>query len=382
MKRFKGLLILLIAAAFVFTACNLDSSYGVLQQKFNATASNALPVHSVLGYDGDSIIFVSNGGIYSTDGKSYTKLAAMTSYNIEDLRITPLFSQEKDIFFMYYDKDNEQYSFFKATADDLDNGIDKQFITDNSNSVNYSVNGQSAKITAISSPSNFDLSKTYILYNVDGDNKDIKHYGVIDHSTTITNNINITGDAEVHAASRIIGDGIVRTYIDDSDLYSGDLNQVYVFSYNSDPIKFPSGDYDNLIIGGDGEYLITLDGDLYNIETKTRSDFVNDLIYRVNDIMPVLVNSNGDKIGYLYEGGIYFNPSGSDTAPVLIGIRDDNDLITAAWIGQSGDDYLMYTKENGLWIVTITKNDTKYTGSIHQYDPQKDGAIPTYININ
>ena len=140
-------------------------------------------------------------------------------------------------------------------------------------------------------------------------------------------------------------------------------------------------DYDDLVMGTDGEFFITLEGNLYRINgdsyTSVQSDFASDLIYRANTLMSVFTADNGDTIGYLYEEGIYIKPANADE-PVKSRISDDNDLVTSAWIGQSGNKILMATQENGFWIVEL--DSTNYQNSTtHQYDPEIDGDLSSYL---
>ena len=85
-NRITKYIFILLAVTMLVSACNIDSSYGVLQHKFNASASDAIPVQSVLGKDSnDNIIFLSIGGdIYSSDGMTNKKIAEMTRYNTEN----------------------------------------------------------------------------------------------------------------------------------------------------------------------------------------------------------------------------------------------------------------------------------------------------------
>lgn len=392
-NRIKVYISVMIAAVLMIASCNLDSNYGVLQQKFNANASNSIPVESVLGIDDGNIIFVSRGDIYSTDGTKDTKIAEMTSYNTNDLRINPLFTKDGIIFLSCLDKETGLFSFFHSTAEDLNNKklINTEYIE--TNNVPVTISGsEGTELTFVGGPFNFNQGVTYVLYNIAGDNEGVanaddmvRHYGFIEWDTASTEGITISGGAPVHIASTIIGDRAVRVYIDDSDLYK---NKNYFYFLSEDgsgydreeyPLHFQTGNYDHLPIGSDGEYVISMEGDIYDIAAQKWKSLVNDLIYRTNNTMPVFTNEEGDKIGYLYEGGIYINPAGADTAADVLVINDDNDLITSAWIGCSGDDYLMATQENGLWIVTVTLGDNgKYTGSIHRYNPENDGAISEY----
>ena len=74
-------------------------------------------------------------------------------------------------------------------------------------------------------------------------------------------------------------------------------------------------------------------------------------------------------MGYLYEEGIYINDSAQEN-PYILRISDDNDLLTAGWIGDNGNGkYLFATQENGFWIIELGEKDSnnRFKGSIHQY---------------
>ena len=393
-KTITKYILTIIALSFVLASCNIDSHYGVLQQKFNASASDAIPVETVLGVDSkDNIIFVSRGDIYSTDGLKDTKIAEMTKYNNRNLRINPVFTKDDVIYLTWKDnKDtastaDDRYDFFYATAEERDQDqVNKEFIEERIISVTLP---EGTELSDISTPSNFNLDRTYFLYTTPEDNTDsatpddnIKHYGFIERDSVNTSSLTITGGVAVHEAATIFGDRAVRVYTDGSDKGYKNQNHFYLINNEGTAIEddhpFSRGDYDNLPMGCDGEYVITLDGDMYNIETERTTDLVNDLIYRVNDMMPVYDNGNGDKIGYLYRGGIYFNPAGADTAPYVIEISDDNDLITSAWIGMKDNSYLMVTQENGIWVVTLEEGTNRYSGSIHEFSAE-DGAISEYL---
>lgn len=404
-NRITKYIFILLAVTILVSACNIDSRYGVLQHKFNASASDAIPVQSVLGKDSnDNIIFLSIGGdIYSSDGMTNKKIAEMTRYNTENSGISPIFAKDNVIYLTYQDKgedgtqgtEDDRFVFFHATASDLNQRkVDADYV--NSNTIPFTL-PDGTELTFISAV-NFNLDRTYVLYTTPEDNVDvqdpddsIKHYGFIDRESASTSGITIEGGAEVHAASAIFGDRAVRVYTDDSDLDYSDMNHFYWMSEDGTTVEkeadFTKGDYDYLPVSSDGSYVITLDGDLYNLETDRHSGFVDDLIYRVNDIMPVFTNDNGDKIGYLYQGGIYVNQTGQES-PYLIKCSDDNDLITSAWIGSKDNNYLMATQENGFWIVSLREDSNgRYTGSIHEYthtdDPNAefdDGPISDYLN--
>ena len=407
MKRLinkKNIIITLIALV-ALTACNLDSSHGVFQKKFADSASNSIPVDSILGIDGESVIFVSRGDIYSTDGKKDTKIAEMTKYNENDFRITPLFANDGYIYLMCCDKginesstSDDRYFIFYATAEELNKGISITSTDDapsiaetNKVEIILEDGNDPESISFIAGPSNFNLDTTYLLYSIAGENdgkspnEKIKHYGFINHAEINTDSITIHGGVSVHESSRIFGDRVVRSYRDGSDLNYSNLNHFYLIDETGTEIEFEknftAGDYDKLPMGSDFEYVISLDGDKYDIKNNKWSDLESDLIYRVNDTMPIIINDNGDKIGYLYEGGIYINPVGNDTAPYSISVSEDNDLITSAWIGYYENNYLMMTQKNGLRVISLIKNENgRYSGTVEKYNPDEHGNLSLYIN--
>ena len=159
-------------------------------------------------------------------------------------------------------------------------------------------------------------------------------------------------------------------------------------------------DTDEVIMGYDGEYVIDLQGYVYRLDPnadngrgRVRISSVNapDLIYRRNNVMMMYNDDSEDlKLGYLYEEGIYINDSAVNE-PYIIRVNDDNDLLTAGWIGKSSkypNKYLFATQENGFWIVELGERNTNnnhLTGSIHQYQindrfgKEQDGQLSDYL---
>ena len=141
-NRITKYIFILLAVTMLVSACNIDSRYGVLQHKFNASASDAIPVQSVLGKDSnDNIIFLSIGGdIYSSDGMTNKKIAEMTRYNTENSGISPIFAKDSVIYLTYQDKgddgtqgtEDDRIVFFHATASDLNQRkVDADYVTSN-----------------------------------------------------------------------------------------------------------------------------------------------------------------------------------------------------------------------------------------------------------
>ena len=391
----KSIIIALVS--LLLFSCNLDSSQGVYQKVFNDTATNYEKIQSVLGeIDGELIVYA-NLDLYAFDGESMERIAKLP----KNASYVPFMAVGDSVFFSNRNADGS-YTFFSATLDEAAAGIDEGFISSNEVEVTLP-SGSSSEIVNFSGLNNFTMDETQVLYTLSSDNAGathpdelVTHYGFITRSEVSADGFAIKGGAEVHASSSIIGKRIARVYAEDSDMSIGDnvLSDINGFYRLSDDgavavfYEFESSrdiDYDNLVIGADSEYFITLEGDLYKTNSggtfsAARRDFVSDLTYRSNDIMPVYATASGDQIGYLYEEGIYINPASrsGDQLPYLADINDDNDLITAAWIGESGSNVLMATQENGFWIITLDRTDYE-ASAIHQYDPETDGALSLYL---
>ena len=247
-----------------------------------------------------------------------------------------------------------------------------------------------------------------LCYSLDNDSttnpdEKIKHYGLVDRSSISENSFTISGTAEVPATARIMGIGALRVYQDDSELADGTeyLKNFESFMYRTSgsgdfiEIKIADGnkvDADEIPMGFDGNVMVDLQGNFYRISGTEKNIITgieaNDLIYRANNIMMVYYDEvERLKLGYLYEEGIYVNDTAKtddsgNPVPYIISITDDNDLLTACWIGKSGKKYLFATQENGFWIAELSdeKNDNnEYAGSIHQYNAENDGQLSDYL---
>ena len=399
MKK-RGILILFLVSLLVFISCNLDSGQGVYQKVFNDTPKNFAKIITVLGVSDDSkLILFANNDIYSFDGNEMKKECEITSYSM-DGGYVPFMAAGNHIFFSYKNE-NGLYKFFSATIDEINSteGLSEDFVNNNQVTVNLPTSGDIVQFNGLYN-FNLDDDETQVTYTLSSDNqnltdpdKKITHYGYITKSNVSESSFTINGGAEVHSSATIIGHRALRVYVEDSDIEIGnnqlsDTNNLLILNEsgsivtNNISIRTNNNvDYDDLVMGTDGEFFITLEGNLYRINgdsyTSVQSDFASDLIYRANTLMPVFTADNGDTIGYLYEEGIYIKPANADE-PVKSRISDDNDLVTSAWIGQSGNKILMATQENGFWIVEL--DSTNYQNSTtHQYDPEIDGDLSSYL---
>ncbi|MBO8436691.1 MAG: hypothetical protein IAA97_06905 [Spirochaetes bacterium] len=401
------MLSVLIAAV----SCNLDSGQGVYQKVFNDTAKNYPKIQTVLGTIDGRIMIYANYDLYSFDGgqemKKEADLSAYTGQN-GGYGYVPFMAADSRIFFSYVDDNNtaddksdDRYRFFSSSLDEIKEGLDK---TENRHEVDVTLpSGDGSEIIKFNGLYNFTMDETAVLYTLSTDNQGITdpddkitHYGFIEKDNAAADRFTIRGGAPVHSSSTIIGYRAVRTYAEDSEIEIGDAtlsdtNRLYLIADNgASSTLLDVGDinYDNIVVGTDSQFFITFEGDLYRITgtnfQSVDTNFANDLSYRNNTIIPMYTDASGNKIGYLYEEGIYINPANraSDALPVKVNISDDNDLVTSCWIGDDGNgNYLMATQENGFWIVSLVNdNDDWQQSTIHQYNSEKDGALSTYLD--
>ena len=381
-----------IAVLIVLASCNLDSGQGVFQQAFNATKNNYARIETVLGTDENSnIIMVADGDLYRFTGSATEKIIDLTKYNSNNSGIVPFAAKDGNVYFIHNTEDGVKM-FYTAIDEiygvaDPDSNLLLNIAAQEGNAVNLS---GISNPSFISSPTIFNLDEIQFLYKT-ADN-DTTYYGSVDFASISGNTITATGGAEVPEYSRIIGDGTLRAYSNDSDVGYTDSNKLIIIDTNTEieVTANNNNEYDDVIMGSDGYFAVDYEGDLMKINsseqklTTVDSSFAEDLIYRQNNFMPVYDDTaSGKYIGYLYECGIYVHEtsrtSEENYRPSLLQISDDNDLITSAWIGKSGDKYLMATQENGFWIVEVTGSGETLKGSIHQYRPDTDGELSGYI---
>ena len=394
--------------AFTAVSCNLDGGRGVYQAVFQAPTKSTDRIHAVLGKtsDGDAILYC-NQDIYilgktsSTAGNpnpvdSLQKIAEITFSSY-----MPFYCDGSNVYFAYRNPENGYFEFYYVSLDALkkDNGItdtNRKEIT----SVTFAgVSGNIVNFEAY----NYFQNKLQVLYAFDSDNASaapnerIKHYGIMKVNV---NSLNVTGGVVVPSTATVFGNGAIRAFANDSDI-DGLANGNF-FIYTKDGTyqdkNIQNNVYeDDIPMGFDGEYVIFLDGDIAQLMDKNNSfnnwrGFVNDLVYRSDDIMiPYTVPDFGDGnttiIGYLYGEGIYLRtPKGTNTNPQLLGLSSDTDIMTAGFIGHriegSTLKVLMATKENGFWILQIDYNaeNKSYSGSSHIYNPAAtaDGPVSEY----
>ena len=365
----KKAVLLILTILILISSCNLDSGQGVFQQAFNASKKNYEMIQTVLGTAGDKIILYANRDVYEFDGTKMTKIAEVS---------------------------NELY-FPIFVEEDRFSGAD--------NITAFSVTIQ-------------DLEHIQVLFSLAGDNEDksdpneyTTNYGIIDRNSISASSFTISNiDNNIPATAGIIGLYGLRVFQDDSEMADGQayLKDRNSFFYKNSPSESfteidcnwrrpNTVDTDEVIMGYDGEYVIDLQGYVYRLDPsadrkRVRISSVNapDLIYRRNNLMMVYEDSYAGsdfKMGYLYEEGIYINDSAQEN-PYILRISDDNDLLTAGWIGDNGNGkYLFATQENGFWIIELGEKDSnnRFKGSIHQYQEKnrfgetQDGPLSDYL---
>ena len=420
----KKALLLILTVLILISSCNLDSGQGVFQQAFNASKKNYEMIQTVLGTAGDKTILYANRDVYEFDGTKMTKIA-----EVSNELYFPIFVEEDRFYFAYKNTEAFRTRYFPESDAEAD-GYFRFFqvsesqlsategITDTTLIENQEVTVSGADNITAFSVTIQDLEHIQVLFNIASDNVDetdpnryITHYGIIERDGISPNSFTISNDEKVPATAGIIGLYGLRVFQDDSEMADGQayLRDRNSFFYKNSPSESfteiscnwrrpNTVDTDEVIMGYDGEYVIDLQGYVYRLDPsadrkRVRISSVNapDLIYRRNNLMMVYEDSydgRNFKMGYLYEEGIYINDSAQEN-PYILRISDDNDLLTAGWIGDNGNGkYLFATQENGFWIIELGEKDSnnRFKGSIHQYQEKnrfgetQDGPLSDYLH--
>ena len=421
----KKALLLILTVLILISSCNLDSGQGVFQQAFNASKKNYEMIQTVLGTTGDNnIILYANRDVYEFDGTKMTKIA-----EVSNELYFPIFVEGDRFYFAYKNTEAFRTRYFPESDAEAD-GYFRFFhvsenqlsttegITDTTLIENQEVTVSGADNITAFSVTIQDLEHIQILFSLAGDNEDksdpneyTTNYGIIDRNSISASSFTISNiDNNIPATAGIIGLYGLRVFQDDSEMADGQayLKDRNSFFYKNSPSESfteidcnwrrpNTVDTDEVIMGYDGEYVIDLQGYVYRLDPsadrkRVRISSVNapDLIYRRNNLMMVYEDSYAGsdfKMGYLYEEGIYINDSAQEN-PYILRISDDNDLLTAGWIGDNGNGkYLFATQENGFWIIELGEKDSnnRFKGSIHQYQEKnrfgetQDGPLSDYL---
>lgn len=421
----KKALLLILTVLILISSCNLDSGQGVFQQAFNASKKNYEMIQTVLGTAGDKIILYANRDVYEFDGTKMTKIA-----EVSNELYFPIFVEEDRFYFAYKNTEAFRTRYFPESDAEAD-GYFRFFqvsenqlsttegITDTTLIENQEVTVSGADNITAFSVTIQDLEHIQVLFSLAGDNEDksdpneyTTNYGIIDRNSISASSFTISNiDNNIPATAGIIGLYGLRVFQDDSEMADGQayLKDRNSFFYKNSPSESfteidcnwrrpNTVDTDEVIMGYDGEYVIDLQGYVYRLDPsadrkRVRISSVNapDLIYRRNNLMMVYEDSYAGsdfKMGYLYEEGIYINDSAQEN-PYILRISDDNDLLTAGWIGDNGNGkYLFATQENGFWIIELGEKDSnnRFKGSIHQYQEKnrfgetQDGPLSDYLH--
>lgn len=421
----KKALLLILTVLILISSCNLDSGQGVFQQAFNASKKNYEMIQTVLGTAGDKIILYANRDVYEFDGTKMTKIA-----EVSNELYFPIFVEEDRFYFAYKNTEAFRTRYFPKSDAEAD-GYFRFFqvsenqlsttegITDTTLIENQEVTVSGADNITAFSVTIQDLEHIQVLFSLAGDNEDksdpneyTTNYGIIDRNSISASSFTISNiDNNIPATAGIIGLYGLRVFQDDSEMADGQayLKDRNSFFYKNSPSESfteidcnwrrpNTVDTDEVIMGYDGEYVIDLQGYVYRLDPsadrkRVRISSVNapDLIYRRNNLMMVYEDSYAGsdfKMGYLYEEGIYINDSAQEN-PYILRISDDNDLLTAGWIGDNGNGkYLFATQENGFWIIELGEKDSnnRFKGSIHQYQEKnrfgetQDGPLSDYLH--
>ena len=415
----------LILASTLFS-CNLDGGRGVYQAVYQATENSNEKTTAMIGRDGKDgdVVVIQNGDLYKYDRSGHRTTLANLTKSI----YLPFFFDGKNIYFAYrYRENNQNYIGFcyeEISSIETD-GINEETLKNNKAILEFpdysnGVTSENQKIVKFESY-NYFLDKVMIFYTFEGENdgasadERIKHYGYFntalstDETSDVkpdSHTITIHGDIEVPATSVVFGNGIIRSFANDSDI-DGIRNGNFVI-YTEDGTRYDknitistgSVRESDIAMGFDGEHLIFLDGDTADITKNSNrlhnwAGFVNDLIYRQDDIMVPYRVDNGTlafTVGYLYGEGIYINPDGFEVGfgRNYIGISTDSDIMTTGFIGHKIKDgtyyFLMATKENGFWVLKldISKSNSgyEYTGTTERYSISTHGPISDFSYEN
>ena len=421
----KKAVLLILTILILISSCNLDSGQGVFQQAFNASKKNYEMIQTVLGTTGDNNILYANRDVYEFDGTKMTKIA-----EVSNELYFPIFVEEDRFYFAYKNTEAFRTRYFPESDAEAD-GYFRFFqvsenqlsttegITDTTLIENQEVTVSGADNITAFSVTIQDLEHIQVLFSLAGDNEDksdpneyTTNYGIIDRNSISASSFTISNiDNNIPATAGIIGLYGLRVFQDDSEMADGQayLKDRNSFFYKNSPSESfteidcnwrrpNTVDTDEVIMGYDGEYVIDLQGYVYRLDPsadrkRVRISSVNapDLIYRRNNLMMVYEDSYAGsdfKMGYLYEEGIYINDSAQEN-PYILRISDDNDLLTAGWIGDNGNGkYLFATQENGFWIIELGEKDSnnRFKGSIHQYQEKnrfgetQDGPLSDYLH--
>ena len=422
----KKAVLLILTILILISSCNLDSGQGVFQQAFNASKKNYEMIQTVLGTTGDNnIILYANRDVYEFDGTKMTKIA-----EVSNELYFPIFVEGDRFYFAYKNTEAFRTRYFPESDAEAD-GYFRFFqvsenqlsttegITDTTLIENQEVTVSGADNITAFSVTIQDLEHIQVLFSLAGDNEDksdpneyTTNYGIIDRNSISASSFTISNiDNNIPATAGIIGLYGLRVFQDDSEMADGQayLKDRNSFFYKNSPSESfteidcnwrrpNTVDTDEVIMGYDGEYVIDLQGYVYRLDPsadrkRVRISSVNapDLIYRRNNLMMVYEDSYAGsdfKMGYLYEEGIYINDSAQEN-PYILRISDDNDLLTAGWIGDNGNGkYLFATQENGFWIIELGEKDSnnRFKGSIHQYQEKnrfgetQDGPLSDYLH--
>lgn len=399
--------ILIILSVLMLLSCNLDSSQGIFQQIYNDSKKDYRAIQYVHGVIDNKIILTADNALYSFDGSAMTKVAILVGQHY-----SPIFAEKDSIYFQYTTNDGN-VAFFSAKLNELDptKPITSDFIKEHevTATIDEHDNAQIKQITFVIQ----NLDTIQVNFSLVGDNSDvtdpndkIRHYGVVDRTSVVTDgkSFTISNVTDVQSTFGIVGNCALAVYQDDSEMADGSeyLTNEIVFYYKENfsdqdfkKITVATGnkvDADKIIAGYDGEFLVDMQGHFYNIEEEGKLGRIdldsNDLIPRKNNKLLVFDDTDKKlKIGYLYEDGIYINDesyknSNNIHEPYVLDISIENDLQTACWIGKNGNKYLFATQENGFRIIELSdtkESNKKYTGSIHQYNAENDGQLSDYF---
>ena len=397
--RRQGMTIMILALIAALTSCNLDSGQGVFQMAHNATKKTEYTITDVYGsYDdnGTAKLLVSRDGdlwsTWSEQGDSEMRAEKLMELTLSTMR--PIFVNGSGTLFYAY-KENMTDEAYRFASVSLSTIAEEE----SGNGFDYKSEGTvltpsfGENVTKFSSI-NLDLDTCQIIYGSGSGT----YYGKIENKAA-AENLDITTIGTVDRAAIVFGDNAIYSYYEDSDMENAP-DDLIITRFNgtaAETIDSMSVDEDNIPMGydPDGGYFITFDGDLYQFDSSadnsngyTRIDggFVSDLRYRTGHHMVLSTEEGERQVAFIYRNGIYVNEPGSDTAPRMLSIdNNDNDIISTTYIGKSAGDadrYLYATQNNSFIIVELgsLNEDNRYTTySVSSYSPLTHGQLSEYL---
>ena len=400
----KLMLTAIILMAILLASCNLDSNQGVFQMAHNATHKTEYDIIDVFGAynDGTEKLLINrDGDIWSVwvddTGIKQEQILDLTKETMHPVYVT----HDGTLYYAYAVKDGNTVTTDIRFGSVLVSDIDESFsYADESHLIPGGLN--ELGVTSFWS-TNLNLDECLIIYKTG----DATHYKKITGKNTATFTLEASTElAPRYKGALAFGTDALYAYYEDSDLADTPDDLIIMDASGTYVVDNLGVDEDNIPMGYDDGYFITMDGDLYRFDSssETHSEvidrgFVSDLRYRIGNRLIVSNEDDERAVGFIYRNGIYVreNDQYDETHPQILSINDhDNDIMCASYIGKRVkpsteiDQYLFATQDNGFIVLSVgqgTLNDQhdRYSYSsdyeIESYEPEDHGQLSEYINF-